>query len=73
MKLITKSSNMNDLHTLRALLNNNGIPAIIFSMYLPSLWVQSDEQFEEALKLISNYEYTIINKNSEINFNIQDK
>ena len=73
MKLITKSSNMSYLHTLKALLDNNGIPAIIFSMYLPSLWIQSNEQFEDALKLISNYEYSIINKIDERKLNTQDK
>jgi len=73
MKLLTKSSDTSYLHTLKGLLEENGIPASIsgentarmitpFLMTQPSLWVYLDEQLEEASKLINNHEYTVLNK-----------
>jgi len=73
MKLLTKSTDTSYLHTLKGLLEENGIPASIsgentarmitpFLMTQPGLWVYLDEQFEEASKLINNHEYTVLNK-----------
>ena len=73
MKLITKSTDTGYFHTLKGLLEANGIPATIngentarmitpFLMTQPSLWVYLDEQVDEALKLVNNNEYSVINK-----------
>jgi len=73
MKLLTKSSDTSYLHTLKGLLEENGIPTSIsgentarmitpFLMTQPGLWVYLDEQFEEASKLINNHEYIVVNK-----------
>jgi len=73
MKLLTKSSDTSYLHTLKGLLEDNGIPASIsgentarmitpFLMTQPSLWVYLDEQLEEASKLINNHEYIVENR-----------
>jgi len=73
MKLLTKSTDTSYLHTLKGLLEENGIPASIsgentarmitpFLMTQPGLWVYLDEQFEEASKLINDHEYTVLNK-----------
>jgi putative signal transducing protein len=73
MKLLTKNSDTSYLHTLKGLLEENGIPASIsgentarmitpFLMTQPCLWVYLDEQLEEASKLINNHEYIVENK-----------
>jgi len=73
MKLITKNTDTGYLHTLKGLLEANGIPATIngentarmitpFLMTQPGLWIYLDEQLNEALNLVNNNEYTVINK-----------
>lgn len=73
MKLLTKSPDINYLHSLVALLEANGVPAIIqgedtarmitpFLMTEPGLWVYMDEQHNEALQLIYDNEYIVQNK-----------
>ena len=62
MKLITINTDINCLHKLKDLLQENGIPAIVFFMIRPSLWIHIDEQLDEALNLVNNSEYTVINK-----------
>lgn len=73
MKLVTKSTDLSYLHTLKGLLEANGIPATIngentarmitpFLMTQPSLWVYLDEQIDEAINLVNNNDYTVINQ-----------
>ena len=73
MKLVTKSTDTSYLHTLKGLLEANGIPATIngenialmitpFLMTQPSLWIYLDEQLDEAINLVNNNNYTVINK-----------
>jgi uncharacterized protein YciI len=86
MKLVTKSRDATYLHSLKGLLEANGIPADVqgentarmitpFLMTEPSLWVYLDEQLSEAVKLIQNDEYVVENQVNveefyEINKNI---
>ena len=73
MKLITRSTDTGYLHTLKGLLEANGIPATIngentakmitpFLMTQPGIWVYLDGQHIEALNLINNIEHTVTNK-----------
>ena len=68
-----KSIDVSQLHVLKELLEANGIPALIngentaraitpFLMTEPSLWVYLDEQFDEALKLVDDPDYEVVNK-----------
>lgn len=79
MKLITKSIDASQLHVLKELLEANGIPALIngentarmitpFLMTEPSLWVYLDEQRDEALRLIENPDYEVVNKADMVEF-----
>lgn len=80
MKLVMKSIDSSRLHVLKDLLETNGIPALIngentarmispFLMTEPGLWVYLDEQLEEALKLIQDPDYEVINKVDMTEFN----
>jgi len=73
MKRLIKSIDTSQLHVLKELLESNGIPALIngentaraitpFLMTEPSLWVYLDEQFDEALKLLQDSDYEVVNK-----------
>ena len=73
MKRIIKSIDASQLHVLKDLLETNGIPALIngentariitpFLMTEPSLWVYLDEQRDEALRLIEDPDYEVVNK-----------
>jgi hypothetical protein len=79
MKLITKSIDASQLHVLKELLEANGIPALIngentarmitpFLMMEPSLWVYLDEQRDEALRLIEDPDYEVVNKADMVEF-----
>lgn len=79
MKLVTKSLDASQLHVLKDLLETNGIPALIngentarmitpFLMTEPSLWVYLDEQRDEALRLIQDPDYEVVNKVDMIEF-----
>ena len=80
MKLVLKSIDASRLHVLKDLLETNGIPALIngentariitpFLMTEPGLWVYFDEQLDEALKLIQDPDYEVINKVDMAEFN----
>ena len=72
MKLIIKNTDTEDLYILKNLLESNGIPAFIsgedtarvlpFLMSKPGLWVFLDEQYDEAIQLINNPDYDVINR-----------
>ena len=73
MKRVIKSIDASQLHVLKDLLETNGIPALIngentariitpFLMTEPSLWVYLDEQRDEALRLIEDSDYEVVNK-----------
>ena len=73
MKRVIKSIDASQLHVLKDLLETNGIPALIngentariitpFLMTEPSLWVYLDEQRDEALRLIEDPDYEVVNK-----------
>lgn len=73
MKLITRSADTGHLDILKSLLEDNGIPAFIsgentarmltpFLMTEPGLWVYFDDQLNEAVKLVNNPEYEVVNK-----------
>ncbi|MDH3830666.1 MAG: DUF2007 domain-containing protein [Gammaproteobacteria bacterium] len=79
MKRIIKSIDASQLHVLKDLLETNGIPALIngentariitpFLMTEPSLWVYLDEQRDEALRLIEDPDYEVVNKVDMIEF-----
>ena len=68
-----KSIDVSQLHVLKELLEANGIPALIngentaraitpFLMTEPSLWVYLDDQLDEALELVNDPDYEVINK-----------
>jgi len=89
MKLVTKNINVSQLHILRNLLETNGIPAVIngentahmispFLMTEPGLWIYFEEQMDEALMLMNDPDYEVINKVDMVEFyelarNITDK
>lgn len=73
MKLVIKNTDTFYLHSLKDLLEANGIPAMVqgentarmvtpFMLTEPSLWVYFDQQQVEAMKLIDNPEYEVENK-----------
>ncbi len=73
MKRILKSADASRLHILKDLLETNGIPATIngentarmitpFIMTEPSLWIYLDEQIDDALRLLENPDYEVMNK-----------
>ena len=73
MKRVIRSIDASQLHVLKDLLETNGIPALIngentariitpFLMTEPSLWVYLDEQRDEALRLIEDSDYEVVNK-----------
>jgi len=79
MKRVIKSIDASQLHVLKDLLETNGIPALIngentariitpFLMTEPSLWVYLDEQRDEALRLIEDPDYEVVNKVDMIEF-----
>ena len=79
MKRVIKSIDASQLHVLKDLLETNGIPALIngentariitpFLMTEPSLWVYLDEQRGEALRLIEDPDYEVVNKVDMIEF-----
>lgn len=70
MRLLTKDKNKSYLQELKALLEANGIPAVIqgentarilpsFLMSQAGLWVYLDQQFEDAVNLINNAEHKV--------------
>lgn len=73
MKLVTKNIDVTYLHSLKGLLEENGIPAYVsgentarmitpYVMTEPCLWVCIDEQEDEARKLIDDPNYVVVNK-----------
>lgn len=73
MKLVTNSTDVSYLHILKEVLETNGIPAIVngentarmitpFALTGPSLWVYLDYQHDEAIMLINDPEYQVIDK-----------
>lgn len=73
MKIVTKSTDVSYLHILKNLLETNGIPAIVngentarmitpFALTGPSLWVYLDNQLGEAIKLVNDPDYQVIDK-----------
>ena len=79
MKRVIKSVDASQLHVLKDLLETNGIPALIngentarmitpFLMTEPSLWVYLDEQRDEALRLIEDPVYEVLNKVDMVEF-----
>lgn len=72
MKLLIKNRDTSYLLTLKMLLEGNGIPAFIsgenvarmITSYIftePGLWIYIDKQEDEALKLIDDPDYEVIN------------
>lgn len=69
MKLITKNIDTHYLYTLKALLEDNGVPAVIngentarmITPFLtqPGLWIYLDEQEDEAIKLLNDHDYIV--------------
>jgi hypothetical protein len=79
MKRVIKSIDASQLHVLKDLLETNGIPALIngentariitpFLMTEPSLWVYLDEQRDDALRLIEDPDYEVVNKVDMVEF-----
>ena len=73
MKLVIKNTDTFYLHSLKDLLEANGIPAVVqgenvarmvtpFILTEPGLWVYFDEQQDEAVKLVDDPEYEVQNK-----------
>ncbi len=73
MKLVTKSTDVSYLHILKNLLEANGIPAVVngentarmitpFALTAPSLWVYLDHQLGEAVKLVNDPDYWVLDK-----------
>jgi len=73
MKRLLKSIDTSQLHVFKELLEANGIPAHIngentaraitpFLMTEPSLWIYLDDQLEDALKLMRDPDYEVVNK-----------
>ena len=68
--MITRDSDKSHLQDLKELLESKGIPAIIqgentarmiipYFAFQPTLWVYLDEQFDDAVQLISNPAYKV--------------
>ena len=72
MKLLVTNIETADLEVMKELLESNGIPAFIngqntarmipLSFIKATLWVHLEGQADEALLLINNPEYEVINK-----------
>jgi hypothetical protein len=73
MKMLTKNGDMESLRVLQERLEQNGIPAfiqgadtarMIIPVFLirPTLWIYIDEQYDDALGLISNPEHVVRNR-----------
>jgi hypothetical protein len=72
MKRVIKNADMSDLYVLKTLLESNGIPVFIsgedsgrllpFLLSRPGLWIYFDEQYDEALALIKDPDYDVVNK-----------
>ena len=72
MKLLTSSSDSQYLSSMKHLLDENGIPAFVsnedtnrmipIGIAKASLWVYIDEQYDEAMLLLKDPDYEVINK-----------
>ena len=72
MKLLTSSSDSQYLSSMKHLLDENGIPAFVsnedtnrmipIGIAKASLWVYIDEQYDEAMMLLKDPDYEVINK-----------
>lgn len=71
MKMLTRDGNKARLESLKELLENKGIPAVIqgentarmiipFLVFEPTLWVYLDEQFEDATSLMKNPDHKVL-------------
>ncbi|MES9852197.1 MAG: DUF2007 domain-containing protein [Candidatus Thiodiazotropha sp. L084R] len=70
MKMLTSNSDVHYLNTLKALLESNGIAAVVQGEntarmilprfgFQPTLWVYVDEQYQDALQLLDNPDYKV--------------
>ncbi len=70
MKMLTRDDDKEYLASLKAKLEESGIPAVVhgedtarmvFHKYLlePTLWIYIDEQFEDAVKLMENPNHVV--------------
>ena len=73
MKLVTRSTDTSYLYALKGLLEANGIPASVqgdntarmitpYLMTQPGLWVYLDEQHQDAINLVNDEDYIVMNK-----------
>ena len=72
MKLVVNDRDLEELYSLKTLLESKGIPAYIsgegtarvlpFLMSKPALWIYIDEQYEEAAKLLHDPDYDVVNR-----------
>ena len=72
MKLLSSSSDSQYLTSMKHLLDENGIPAFVsnedtnrmipIGIAKASLWVYIDEQYDEAMCLLKDPDYVVINK-----------
>ena len=71
MKLVVRDSDEHYLTSLKELLEENGIPAVIqgketarmtyrFFLFEPTLWIYINEQFDDAVKLIADPSHTVV-------------
>ena len=69
--MLIRDSNEQHLVSLKQLLEENGIPAVIqgketarmtyrFFLFEPTLWIYINEQFDDAVKLIADPSHTVI-------------
>jgi hypothetical protein len=70
MKMVARDANAQYLRQLRERLEQNGIPAVVqgentarmifsFALFEPTLWIYVDEQFGDAVQLISDPEHVV--------------
>lgn len=72
MKLLTSSSDSQYLSSMKHLMDENGIPAFVsnedtnrmipIGIAKASLWVYIDDQYGEAMMLLKDPDYEVINK-----------
>lgn len=68
MKFLLESNDSNEMHSFHQLLEEKGIPAIVFENKAPkipnkiALHIYLNEQFNEAKLLIENSNYNVINQ-----------
>lgn len=72
MKRVIKGTDTDNPYILKSLLESNGIPVFIsgegagrvlpFLLSKPDLWIYLDEQYDEALALIQDPDYEVMNK-----------